>query len=349
MGMARILDALAEDKDVITYRPRLREITKSALGAILFQQIIHRAKNNKWKPFYKFAAPCEHRDYVKGDSWQEELGFTERELESARDDIALKIKHGMKRNEIEDAALVFYWTDGSRKTWYEVNQSLVESLLDELYSGDAKGQIALYHIKHKSRFTRKGTKRALYNTETTETTETVDAPPSQEIISDRQEPIVCTPYANGQDNASNDKPPESEQTKAAKAEIMKHLAASQCGQGAGVSDPRQARKEYRKRIGDAFAAVFRHTGASESDKGAAGKLFDLHFPEQRALEFLLHATNGGGERYRTARMKNGDGLNAYHVVNDMDDWRKASYPALNKAQATADRDRAAVQMMMQRE
>lgn len=138
------------------------------------------------------------------------------------------------------------------------------------------------------------------------------------------------------DNALNDKPPESEQTKAAKSGILKALAACQCGQGAGISDPRQARKEYRKRVGDAFAAVFRHEGASESDKGAAGKLFDLHFPEARALEFLLHATNGGGERYRTARLKNGDGLNAYHVVNDMDDWRKSGYASFTQKQHTTD-------------
>lgn len=194
MGMARILDALADDRDVIAYRPRLRTITLSATGAILFQQIIFRAKNNRWKPFYKFAAPCEHGDYKEGDSWQEELGFTEREFEGARDCIALKISIGVKKNDLLDDALVFYWTDANRRTWYEVNQVLVESLLDELYSG-ANGHIVLYQEKRKAYLTKKRSKRALYNrTKTSKTTqrgsaEKPSAPSTDESLSHKQ-PVI---------------------------------------------------------------------------------------------------------------------------------------------------------------
>ena len=56
--MNQIIALLADDKEVIAYRPRLQKITLTITATILLQQILHRAKNNRWKPFYKFSSPC---------------------------------------------------------------------------------------------------------------------------------------------------------------------------------------------------------------------------------------------------------------------------------------------------
>lgn len=96
----------------------------------------------------------------------------------------------------------------------------------------------------------------------------------------------------------------------------------------GVSNPRAELKEYKQVIAPALGTVFRHDAPSNTDKSAAAKLFNMNYPRDKALEFLKHASNGGGERYRTARTKDDQPLNAYHVVNDMDEWRANKYPPL---------------------
>lgn len=191
--MNSIVDMLAEDREVIAYRPKLRAIAGSALGAILLQQILHRAKNNHWKPFWKFTAPCGNEDCRPGDSWLEELGFTESEFSLARDAIATKISTGMKKSDLLNEVLVFYWTDSTRKTWYEVNRPLLSALLDELYTEDsAKPLIAVYIENRSKHITRKRRLSGLYITsETSETsknsgTEDVPEPSLKEELPEEE-------------------------------------------------------------------------------------------------------------------------------------------------------------------
>lgn len=124
---------LAEDREVISYRPRLNQLTGGVLATILLQQIVFRWHNQGSKRFYKFFAPCSHEDYRPGDSWQEELGFSRSELTTAMSRIACKIEKGTSRKEMFPKCLVVYWTDRTRKTWFEVNEELLDRWLGLIY------------------------------------------------------------------------------------------------------------------------------------------------------------------------------------------------------------------------
>ena len=137
--MIDFLSLLADDKSMILNRPRWNKITGSVTGTILLQQIIYRWIGNKRKPFYKFNQPCDHRLYTTGDSWLEELGFTRRELETARKKIAAKTK----RNHVSPLAMVSYWPDADRKTWYALNETAVETELSRIYSTDSADGVGM--------------------------------------------------------------------------------------------------------------------------------------------------------------------------------------------------------------
>lgn len=122
----------------IPYNPKLNELTHNTLGSILFQQILYWYGKSR-EPFYKFAAPCEHRLYEEGDSWQEELKWTRSEFDHARDSIATKIIS----SELDDYCVfnasrpfqhgILYWTTGDRLTYYTLNEELLEHYLNKLF------------------------------------------------------------------------------------------------------------------------------------------------------------------------------------------------------------------------
>ena len=99
---------IADDKNLITYRPKLRAIGKSVTGVILLQQIMYRYKQNDYKPFYKFKAPCDHPAYTVGDSWCEELGFSQKEFDGALKGFAIKIKKGDNKAVFAETYPVFF-------------------------------------------------------------------------------------------------------------------------------------------------------------------------------------------------------------------------------------------------
>lgn len=131
-----ILDIFAEDRSVITYRPRWNQLTGSLTATILLQQMLYWWYKSGRKPFYKFFAPCKHRAYREGDSWQEELGFTKHELETAIKKIAKKVTTGVSKTEALKNHLVIYWTDRNRMTWYQVNEEFLRQKLVALYSAE---------------------------------------------------------------------------------------------------------------------------------------------------------------------------------------------------------------------
>lgn len=126
----KLVEILRDDKNVISYRPRLNALTGSVTATILLQQMIHRYKG---EAFYKFMEPCSHPRYREGDSWCEELGFTRSEFIRARDKIATKIRRGVSKKEAFDNSFVIYWTDSNRMTFYEVNEELLDNALSGLY------------------------------------------------------------------------------------------------------------------------------------------------------------------------------------------------------------------------
>lgn len=125
-----LLAFIADDRQIVTYRPRWNEMTGSVTATILLQQIIYRWVQAGRRPFYKFTAPCDHPACRAGDSWQEELGLTRHEFEGARARLAVRTAGG----EVAADALVSYWMTAGHFTWYAVNEAVLVERLTALYA-----------------------------------------------------------------------------------------------------------------------------------------------------------------------------------------------------------------------
>lgn len=122
-----LVDYLADDKTMISYRPSFNQFTGGVLATLLLQQILYWYKNNNYKPFYKFRTPCKHKNYKDGDSWTEETGFTEYEFDSALKKIGIKMTKETKEKKHE--FLVEYWRTPAHLTYFQVN---IENLLKKI-------------------------------------------------------------------------------------------------------------------------------------------------------------------------------------------------------------------------
>lgn len=137
-----ILSILAEDRRLITYRPSLRAIGKTVVGTIVLQQIIYWADKKKGEKFYKFGSPCSNALYNEGDSWEEEVGISAKELSTALKQFAFKLgskskkacaDKGLDYAEERESHVVTYYTDANRVTWYMLNADLLSKLLVGVY------------------------------------------------------------------------------------------------------------------------------------------------------------------------------------------------------------------------
>lgn len=126
---------LAEDSRSIPYRPAFNNYTKSVTASILLQQIFYRWFHNNKKPFYKFAAPCNHELYKDGDSWQEELNISPKAFRTALSKIAFKKNSESK---INNDFPVEYWITPDRKTYFQINEIVFNKLLGVLYQNDQR-------------------------------------------------------------------------------------------------------------------------------------------------------------------------------------------------------------------
>lgn len=118
--MLDALSIIADDNSLIPYRKELNKISGSVTATILLQQMLHRYKLNKNKPFYKFIEPCDNELYKDGDSWTEELGFSVKEFKTA-----------LKK--LVDIGIVIKKIDMSRVTRYSIDLEKLYELLEGLY------------------------------------------------------------------------------------------------------------------------------------------------------------------------------------------------------------------------
>lgn len=125
-----IIDLLASDKELISYRPKFAKAAGGILQAILLQQILYWYKAGGYKPFYKFKEPCDNGKYRAGDSWTESLGFTRYEFDKALASFGQKISKSVGK---DPAALVWYWTGLDRLTYYEVNIAALDNVVRPLF------------------------------------------------------------------------------------------------------------------------------------------------------------------------------------------------------------------------
>ncbi|MEM9775197.1 MAG: hypothetical protein AAF902_11500 [Chloroflexota bacterium] len=137
-GEVDLLALIADDQGMISYRPAWNVFTGSINGTILLQQVVYRWVKHGRQPFYKFSAPCAQPAYREGDSWQEELGMSRKELENAKKKIAVSTK-----GELSDAALVSYWRDRYHKTWYALNERLLIEKLGETYPSNQQKNVGI--------------------------------------------------------------------------------------------------------------------------------------------------------------------------------------------------------------
>src|SRR5690606_25392508 len=86
---------------VIPYRPILYALTGDVPSAILLSQILHYWHVMGCKTFWKFQVPSSHPRYRPGDSWTEELGFSQRVFSRALQRIATRKRY----REIDDVLL----------------------------------------------------------------------------------------------------------------------------------------------------------------------------------------------------------------------------------------------------
>jgi hypothetical protein len=113
------ISIISKDVSIIPYRKELNKITGGVTATILLQQMVYWYEKTGG-PFYKFKEPCQHKAYVEGSSWCEELGYTRREFDTAY-------------KKLEEAGFLSKKTSIDRMTYYDVNTEALESSLAVLY------------------------------------------------------------------------------------------------------------------------------------------------------------------------------------------------------------------------
>ena len=149
MGNNGMLSIIAEDSKAVLYRPALLKITKGSIpGAILLSQIIYW-DNIKGGKFYKFGEPCASEKYTTGDSWLEELGFSQKVVSTALKSIGFKLgkknkeRYGVAYKKEKLNHIVLYYTDSNRITWYTLNRDLLGKLLSGVYKEKYEQEVTL--------------------------------------------------------------------------------------------------------------------------------------------------------------------------------------------------------------
>lgn len=134
-------------KTSIPYIKELRPTAGSVTAVILWQQLDYWFSRYP-DGFFKFMSPPEkdHPSYRPGDSWIEELGFSEKEFRNAFDKIGLRYSSKTNFNKAENKFLkgeneyffASYQDKLKKMTFYYRNHEKADTALDELVTLPAK-------------------------------------------------------------------------------------------------------------------------------------------------------------------------------------------------------------------
>lgn len=156
-----ILNMLSGDAKTISYRPEFSTaLGGNPIAAIVLQQIFYLWHRVGERPFYKFKSPCNNGRYVPGDSWEECLGISSKMFDTALKSFAQKLSKGTEK---DDKALVYYWINMDRVTYFEINRSAFIDFVVKAYesndcavndeSADSKRPNGIY-VNDESAFTK---------------------------------------------------------------------------------------------------------------------------------------------------------------------------------------------------
>ena len=102
----------------IKYHPVIKQELGSHNAALLFDRLEYWFSKKK-NQFFKFIKPCDHPLYKRGDSWEEETGFSEKVFRRAFDKIGIRYKSKSEFDKAKDkfqGKFFAYYQDRQTKT-----------------------------------------------------------------------------------------------------------------------------------------------------------------------------------------------------------------------------------------
>jgi hypothetical protein len=132
----------------IPYIPELRSLCSSVTGCLQLVQMEYWFSKNP-HGFYKFLSPCDHEKYRDGDSWTEELGFSEHEFRAAfevngvsytRKDFVASLQEGSDPFQAKLYCRVYDSKTGL--TYYFRNHTVMDTVLNNMFTSSSS-QVAL--------------------------------------------------------------------------------------------------------------------------------------------------------------------------------------------------------------
>jgi hypothetical protein len=139
----------------IPYLKEFNKYTNSPISTILMQQLDYWFAK-KPNGFFKFKAPCEHKAYQIGDSWIEELDFSEEVFTTAFKNIGIAYKskteylsntgreflvHNQEAGVEIEKMYCSYYDRKEGLTYYFRNHNLVDSIINECISRNRVSQL----------------------------------------------------------------------------------------------------------------------------------------------------------------------------------------------------------------
>ena len=123
----------------IYYYPELREEIGS-INAVIVMGYLENCFDEKGACFYKFMEPCNHRDYVKGESCVEELGMTAAEFRTAFKYIGVVYKSkkafNLSKDKFQGKMYLSYYDRISKLTYYMRNDEIMNGIREEMDKAD---------------------------------------------------------------------------------------------------------------------------------------------------------------------------------------------------------------------
>lgn len=120
----------------VKYYISYRAIFGSITATILFGQLEVRFGNHE-NGFYKFLEPCDHSLYREGDSWTEEIGFSQEEFYTAFEKIGIRYKslteyENAEGDKFQGKYYLSYYSRREGLTYYLRNHALVDELINKM-------------------------------------------------------------------------------------------------------------------------------------------------------------------------------------------------------------------------